>query len=78
MCGHGTMGAVMTLIEAGFLPVTGKVMPLVIDTPSGPVETRAYMKNGHTYIYRIDPGKIIDTHVLYTIFDGKIVFSAEP
>jgi proline racemase len=46
LCGHGTMGAVMTLIEAGFLPVTGDEMAIIVDTPSGPMETRAYMRNG--------------------------------
>ncbi|MBW2177230.1 MAG: proline racemase family protein [Deltaproteobacteria bacterium] len=45
LCGHGTMGAVMTLIEAGFLPVTGEEMSVVVDTPSGPMETVAYIKN---------------------------------
>jgi proline racemase len=46
LCGHGTMGAVMTLIEAGFIPVEGDEMPVVVDTPSGVMETRAFIKNG--------------------------------
>jgi proline racemase len=46
LCGHGTMGAVMTLIEAGVIPVTGDELPVVVDTPSGPMQTVAHMKNG--------------------------------
>jgi len=45
LCGHGTMGAVMTLIEAGVIPITGDELPVVVDTPSGPMEATAYMKN---------------------------------
>ena len=45
LCGHGTMGAVMTLIEAGVIPITSDELPVVVDTPSGPMETVAYMKN---------------------------------
>ena len=45
LCGHGTMGAVMTLIEAGLIPITSDELPVVVDTPSGPMETVAYIKN---------------------------------
>ena len=45
LCGHGTMGAVMTLIEAGVIPITSDELPVVVDTPSGPMETTAYIKN---------------------------------
>jgi proline racemase len=46
LCGHATMGAVMTLIEAGAIQVTGDIMPVIVDTPSGPMETKAYLKKG--------------------------------
>jgi proline racemase len=46
LCGHGTMGAVMTLIEAGMIPITSGELPVVVDTPSGPMETVAYLNNG--------------------------------
>ena len=46
LCGHGTMGAVMTMIEAGMIPMTRDPLPVVVDTPSGPMQTTAYMKNG--------------------------------
>ena len=45
LCGHGTMGAVMTLIEAGVIPITSDELPVVVDTPSGPMETVAYLNN---------------------------------
>jgi proline racemase len=46
LCGHATMGAVMTLIETGSIQVTGDVMPVIVDTPSGPMETTAYLRDG--------------------------------
>lgn len=45
LCGHGTMGAVMTMIEAGMIPISGDELSVVVDTPSGPMETTAYMNN---------------------------------
>ena len=45
LCGHGTIGAVTTLIEAGVIQITGDVSPVVVDTPSGPMETKVYMQN---------------------------------
>lgn len=45
LCGHATMGAVMTLITAGVIPATAEVIPVVVDTPSGPMETTAYLRN---------------------------------
>jgi proline racemase len=46
LCGHATIGAVMTLIEAGVLEARGQEMIVIVDTPSGPMETRAEVKNG--------------------------------
>ena len=45
LCGHGTIGAVTTLIEAGVIQISGDVLPIVVDTPSGPMETKAYLLN---------------------------------
>ena len=44
LCGHATIGAVMTLIEAGVLEARGQEMIVIVDTPSGPMETRAEVK----------------------------------
>lgn len=43
LCGHATIGAVVTLIKAGALQTTGEENTLIVDTPSGPMETRARM-----------------------------------
>ena len=46
LCGHATMGAVMTLIEAGAIDTDGDAQQIMVDTPSGPMQTTAYMQNG--------------------------------
>lgn len=46
LCGHATMGAVMTLITAGAIPCTGNVVPVIVDTPSGPMKTTVYLRDG--------------------------------
>lgn len=46
LCGHATMGAVMTLIAAGAIPNTDDVIPVTVDTPSGPMHTTAYLRDG--------------------------------
>jgi proline racemase/trans-L-3-hydroxyproline dehydratase len=46
LCGHATIGAVTTLIEAGALTVYEPETIVVVDTPSGPMETKAHIKDG--------------------------------
>jgi len=47
LCGHATIGAVTTLMETGMLPQTNVSETIVIvDTPSGPMETRAFIEDG--------------------------------
>ena len=46
LCGHATMGAVMTLIEAGVIDADGDAQQVIVDTPSGPMQTTAYLQNG--------------------------------
>jgi proline racemase len=46
LCGHATMGAVMTLIEAGMIDPEGDDLQVMVDTPSGPMQATAYMYNG--------------------------------
>ena len=46
LCGHATIGAVMTLIEAGVLEAREPEMTVIVDTPSGPMETKARVKDG--------------------------------
>lgn len=44
LCGHGTMGAVATLIETGVLKAEEPETVVVVDTPSGPMEAVARVK----------------------------------
>ena len=46
MCGHGTIGAVTTLIEIGWLPAQEPETAVVVDSPSGLVHTRAQVHKG--------------------------------
>ncbi len=46
LCGHATIGAVSTLIEAGVLAIKQSETTIIVDTPSGPMETVARVKNG--------------------------------
>ena len=46
LCGHGTIGAVTALIEAGALEAKGTETVIIVDTPSGPMKTRAGVKDG--------------------------------
>ena len=46
LCGHATIGAVMTLIETGVLEKQGNSPKVLVDTPSGIMETRAHLYNG--------------------------------
>ena len=48
LCGHATIGAVTTLIEigAGVVEVTEPETTVLVDTPSGPMETKARVQGG--------------------------------
>ena len=46
LCGHATIGAVATLIEAGVLEAKEPETAFIVDTPSGPMETRARVTDG--------------------------------
>ena len=46
LCGHATMGAVMTLIEAGEIDADGGDLQVIVDTPSGPMQATAFMHDG--------------------------------
>ena len=45
LCGHATMGAVMTMIEAGVIDPDEDDLEVIVDTPSGPMQATAYMQN---------------------------------
>ncbi|HET90892.1 MAG TPA: hypothetical protein ENN99_09175 [Chloroflexi bacterium] len=46
LCGHATIGAVTTLIEAGVVEATEPETMVIVDTPSGPAEAVAHMRGG--------------------------------
>jgi proline racemase len=46
LCGHATIGAVATCLEAGWIQPAGPETPVIVDTPSGPMETLAFMEAG--------------------------------
>jgi proline racemase len=46
LCGHATMGAVMTMIEAGTIEPGSDELQIIVDTPSGPMQATAYMHTG--------------------------------
>ncbi len=47
LCGHATIGAVTTLMEAGMLPQpNAPETTVMVDTPSGPMEARAFIEDG--------------------------------
>jgi len=54
LCGHGTMGAVSTLIETGVLEAEEPETVVVVDTPSGPMKTVARVKGGQVESVRIN------------------------
>lgn len=46
LCGHATIGAVATLIELGAIQVEEPDAKVLVDTPSGPMETWPEIRNG--------------------------------
>lgn len=65
LCGHATIGAVTTLIETGMLrPSNATETTVIVDTPSGPMETKAFIEDGKvesvaiqmvpSFVYRTD------------------------
>jgi proline racemase len=46
LCGHATIGAVTTLLEAGAIDHAGPETPVTVDTPSGPMDTVARARDG--------------------------------
>jgi proline racemase len=44
LCGHGTIGAVTALIEAGVVPAQEPETIITVDTPAGPMQVTAHMR----------------------------------
>jgi proline racemase len=45
-CGHGTIALVTWALESGILPVTGETTRVMVDVPSGRLETIAHVRDG--------------------------------
>jgi proline racemase len=54
LCGHGTIGAVATLIEAGVLDAEEGETVITVDTPSGPLKAHTRVKNSQVESVAID------------------------
>jgi proline racemase len=69
LCGHATMGAVMTLIEAGTIDAGDDDLQLIVDTPSGPMQATAYMHNGkvESVAIRMVPSFVYSDNEILTV-----------
>jgi len=63
LCGHATIGAVVSLIETGVLDVGEGEVVVIVDTPSGPLEAHTSVAKGCVESVAIDmvPSFVFDT-----------------
>jgi proline racemase len=63
LCGHATIGAAASLIEAGALSVSDGDATIVVDTPSGPLDAHTHIRNGQVTSVALDmvPSFVFDT-----------------
>jgi len=63
LCGHATIGAVTTLIEAGALDAEDGDTVITVDTPSGPLDAHTRIRYGRVASVAIDmvPSFVFDT-----------------
>ena len=63
LCGHATIGAVATLVEAGGLAAAEGDSVITVDTPSGPMDAHMRVENGQVISVAIDmvPSFVFDT-----------------
>jgi proline racemase len=63
LCGHATIGAVETLIEAGVIEAAEGDMLITVDTPSGPLDAHISVRNGSVESVAIEmvPSFVFDT-----------------
>jgi proline racemase len=54
LCGHATIGAVATLIEAGTLEAADGDTVVTVDTPSGPLDAHVHIQDGRVLSVAID------------------------
>jgi proline racemase len=75
LCGHGTIGAVTTLIETGALKLEDGESVVTVDTPSGPIEAHAEVEHGKVVSVAIDmvPSFVFDTGCKIDVPDFGVV-----
>jgi proline racemase len=76
LCGHATIGAVTTLIETGVIAAGQGETSIVVDTPSGPMETIAVVKKGEvvSVAIRMVPSFVHKTEQVLMLPDaGQII-----
>jgi proline racemase len=63
LCGHATIGAVATLIEAGAIVAENGDTVITVDTPSGPLDAHTRIRGGRVESVAIDmvPSFVFDT-----------------
>ena len=63
LCGHATIGAVTTLIEAGALEAEEGDSVITVDTPSGPLDAHTRIQSGRVQSVAVDmvPSFVFDT-----------------
>ncbi len=63
LCGHATIGAVASLIEAGALDTDDGDTLITVDTPSGPLDAHTRIRDGRVESVAIDmvPSFVFDT-----------------
>ena len=63
LCGHATIGAVASLVEAGALDVADGDQVITVDTPSGPMDAHTRIHEGRVASVAIDmvPSFVFDT-----------------
>jgi proline racemase len=63
LCGHATIGAVVTLVETGALEAVDGDTVITVDTPSGPLDAHTRIRNGRVVSVAIDmvPSFVFDT-----------------
>ena len=54
LCGHATIGAVVTLVETGALATPDGETIIVVDTPSGPLEAHTRVRQGRVQSVAIE------------------------
>jgi proline racemase len=63
LCGHATIGAVTTFIEAGAVEAVEPETTVIIDTPSGPAQATAHVQDGkvESVTIRLAPSFVYST-----------------